>query len=74
MCEHPKGLTEKYSPHTAHTNNLVPFVYLGNSKDSVNDGELKDVAPTMLQLLGIDCPPSMTGKPLLSPTDSVKKI
>ncbi|MDJ1431235.1 2,3-bisphosphoglycerate-independent phosphoglycerate mutase [Halostagnicola sp. A-GB9-2] len=57
-------------PHTAHTYNLVPFVYVG--PDGSDDGRtvreggtLADIAPTMLELIGIDQPPEMTGANLL---------
>jgi len=53
-------------PHTAHTSNLVPFVYLGRHADMAPTGTLSDVAPTMLALMGIPRPTEMTGKPLVS--------
>jgi 2,3-bisphosphoglycerate-independent phosphoglycerate mutase len=60
------------SPHTAHTTNPVPFVYCSPDGDDggrqANSGELADIAPTILALLGVDCPPTMTGRPLLSPS------
>ena len=54
--------------HTAHTNNLVPLVYLGNSQLSANQrkGSLSDVAPTLLNLMDIEIPKEMTGRPLFS--------
>jgi 2,3-bisphosphoglycerate-independent phosphoglycerate mutase len=52
------------SPHTAHTTNPVPVV-LTVSGDSLCDGELADVAPTVLALLGIEAPSVMTGKNLV---------
>jgi 2,3-bisphosphoglycerate-independent phosphoglycerate mutase len=52
-------------PHTAHTSNLVPFVYLGRTADIATTGTLSDVAPTMLALLGLPQPAEMTGKPLV---------
>jgi 2,3-bisphosphoglycerate-independent phosphoglycerate mutase len=51
------------SPHTAHTTNLVPIVV--TSPGEVSDGELSDVAPTLLALAGTDPPVSMTGKKLV---------
>jgi 2,3-bisphosphoglycerate-independent phosphoglycerate mutase len=54
-------------PHTAHTTNLVPFLYVGRKakwKDVPHPG-LKDVAPTLLYVLGLSPPPEMTGKNLL---------
>ncbi|GAB7018518.1 2,3-bisphosphoglycerate-independent phosphoglycerate mutase [Halostagnicola bangensis] len=57
-------------PHTAHTYNLVPFLYVG--PDGSDDGRtvreggtLADIAPTMLELIGINQPPEMTGANLL---------
>ncbi len=54
-------------PHTAHTTNLVPFIYIGRPAqwDSVTTPSLDDVAPTLLYLLGLTSPPEMTGKNLL---------
>ena len=52
------------NPHTAHTTNLVPVVI--TKKDiKVNTGALCDVAPTMLDLLGVKQPKEMTGKSLI---------
>lgn len=53
-------------PHTAHTLNLVPTI-LVNAPEGVtlDNGRLADVAPTLLQLLGVPQPAEMTGKPLL---------
>ena len=62
------------SPHTAHTTNPVPLVYCSPMGDdggrTARDGELADVAPTVLALLGVDRPPEMTGRSLLSPATS----
>jgi 2,3-bisphosphoglycerate-independent phosphoglycerate mutase len=52
------------SPHTAHTTNPVPFLVTANGTE-VRDGELSDLAPTILALLGIPQPPEMTGQSLL---------
>jgi 2,3-bisphosphoglycerate-independent phosphoglycerate mutase len=51
------------SPHTAHTTNSVPIIV--TAPGEVSDGELSDVAPTLLELAGIDPPASMTGKKLV---------
>jgi 2,3-bisphosphoglycerate-independent phosphoglycerate mutase len=58
------------NPHTAHTLNPVPFVYLDaegtdGGRTARTDGTLADVAPTMLSLLGIEKPDAMTGESLL---------
>ncbi len=59
--------THTQQPHTAHTQQLVPFVYVGrNAMISKPNGLLSDVAPTMLYLLGISKPQEMTGQSLLS--------
>lgn len=55
------------SPNTAHTTNLVHFIYVANDADRFRcrDGILADVAPTLLFLLGLPQPEEMTGKNLL---------
>lgn len=52
------------SPFTAHTTNQVPFVIVG-AKVCLKDGRLADIAPTMLDLMGINPPEEMTGKSLI---------
>ncbi|MBI1175542.1 MAG: 2,3-bisphosphoglycerate-independent phosphoglycerate mutase [Sideroxydans sp.] len=52
-------------PHTAHTLNPVPFLYIGRKARMVEDGTLCDVAPTLLAMMGLPQPPEMTGKPLI---------
>lgn len=52
--------------HTAHTSELVPFIYVGRAADTREDGTLSDVAPTMLHLMGMEQPPEMTGKPIVT--------
>jgi 2,3-bisphosphoglycerate-independent phosphoglycerate mutase len=55
------------SPHTAHTTNRVPLILTGEG--SLRDGgELADIAPTVLALLGLDPPEQMSGKDLLNPS------
>ena len=56
------------SPNTAHTTNLVHFVYVGAdaAEYRVEDGILADVAPTLLFLLGLPQPREMTGRNLLA--------
>ena len=55
------------SPNTAHTTNLVHFIYVAKetSDFQLEDGILADVAPTLLQLLGLKKPSEMTGHSLL---------
>jgi 2,3-bisphosphoglycerate-independent phosphoglycerate mutase len=57
-------LQEDGSPHTAHTTNPVPVI-LTASGARLRDGELSDVAPTVLALLGADASIQMTGKNLV---------
>jgi 2,3-bisphosphoglycerate-independent phosphoglycerate mutase len=53
-------------PHTAHTSNLVPFVYVGRRANFNNvDGALTDVSPTLLHVMGLQQPSEMTGHNLL---------
>ena len=52
------------SPMTAHTTNLVPFILVGaNAK--LHPGRLADIAPTILDILGLACPEEMDGKSLI---------
>ena len=51
--------------HTAHTTNPVPLVYTGTAGRLRDGGSLRDIAPTMLCLLGIEQPSQMTGHSLL---------
>jgi len=57
------------SPNTAHTSNLVHFVYVANdaARFRCEDGILADIAPTLLFLLGLPQPKAMTGHNLLVP-------
>jgi 2,3-bisphosphoglycerate-independent phosphoglycerate mutase len=59
MLLQPDGV----SPHTAHTTNPVPIIV--TAPGEVSDGELSDIAPTLLELAGIDPPEPMTGKKLV---------
>ncbi len=53
-------------PHTAHTTNPVPLVYFGQAAEIRDTGSLRDIAPTILALLGLEIPDEMTGSPLLT--------
>jgi len=55
------------SPFTAHTTNPVPLILTAPDERLREGGELKDLAPTALQLLGLDKPDEMTGNSLASP-------
>ena len=57
---------ENHQPHTAHTCEFVPFVYVGTRKAVIRSGGvLSDVAPTLLNLMDVPIPPEMTGKNLV---------
>lgn len=57
---------EDGSPHTAHTTNPVPIIYVSNDpQGKIQPGKLGDIAPTLLKLMGIDLPTEMTGKILI---------
>ena len=58
---------EAGSPHTAHSCNPVPAYLVGVDGVSLSDGGLADIAPTLLDLLGIEPPADMTGRSLLEP-------
>lgn len=58
-CE--KMLTEDNKPFTAHTTNLVPFIVTKKDVKLRESGNLGDIAPTMLKLLGLEQPKEMTG-------------
>jgi 2,3-bisphosphoglycerate-independent phosphoglycerate mutase len=54
-------------PHTAHTNELVPMIYVGrNAQVAKTNGVLADIAPTMLYLMEVEKPQEMTGKSIFS--------
>ena len=52
-------------PLTSHTTNPVRFIMVSNENFIAHDGGLKDIAPTILKLLGIKKPKEMTGEPLI---------
>jgi len=54
-------------PHTQHTTELVPLIYLGNGPHQLDPegGILADIAPTILSMMGLDIPAAMTGRSLL---------
>ncbi|HHY70220.1 MAG TPA: 2,3-bisphosphoglycerate-independent phosphoglycerate mutase [Thermoanaerobacterales bacterium] len=60
MIDHVTG-----EPYTAHTCNPVPLILLSNKYYKLRPGKLADIAPTMLQLLGIEKPKEMTGESLI---------
>jgi 2,3-bisphosphoglycerate-independent phosphoglycerate mutase len=54
------------SPNTAHTTNPVPIILVDKEQIKIHDGVLGDLAPTILELMGIEKPDVMTGKSLLN--------
>lgn len=71
-----KVLDKNGEVFTAHTTNPVPFIYIDNSfdrnkiKTTVKNGELADIAPTILNIMKIKKPDAMTGKTLIkNPSD-----
>jgi 2,3-bisphosphoglycerate-independent phosphoglycerate mutase len=71
MCD------EQGNPWTAHTTNQVPFILVEGEKVKIpgygtevplrTDGKLADIAPTILQILGLPQPPEMTGVSMIEP-------
>lgn len=63
-------------PHTAHTIDPVPLVYYRGEAGTLDPkgGSLADVAPTMLDILGIEIPPEMTGRSLLLRTEQAVDV
>ena len=52
-------------PHTAHTTNKVPLILVGIDNVTLREGKLSDLAPTMLQIMGIEKPEEMTGESII---------
>jgi len=63
-CELMKD-PETGGPHTAHTTNPVPVLVVGGTARGVRDGSLADLAPTILDLMGIAVPREMSGHSIL---------
>jgi 2,3-bisphosphoglycerate-independent phosphoglycerate mutase len=58
---------ENGQPHTAHTTNPVPLIYVGNRPARLGEGgSLCDIAPTLLTIMGLPQPREMTGRSLIS--------
>jgi 2,3-bisphosphoglycerate-independent phosphoglycerate mutase len=53
------------SPNTAHTTNPVPIIIIDDDVHKINDGILADIAPTILNIMGIEQPKLMTGNILI---------
>jgi 2,3-bisphosphoglycerate-independent phosphoglycerate mutase len=56
------------SPHTAHTTNPVPLIVTAAGIGLRSGGEIADLTPTALELLGLEQPPEMTGRSLVNHT------
>ncbi len=57
---------ETGGPHTSHTLNPVPCILVGGPAGAaLADGRLADLAPSLLELMGLDQPPEMTGRSLI---------
>ncbi len=54
-----------HQPHTQHTTNPVPLLYIGRPAQLADTGALSDLAPTLLHMMGLPQPPEMTGRPLM---------
>jgi len=60
-------------PHTAHTINPVPLIYVGRpGKFQMDYGALSDIAPTMLSLMSMDVPTEMNGRQLIMLDSDIK--
>lgn len=55
-------------PHTAHTTNPVPLILVGKDGVKLKEGKLADLAPTMLEVMGLEKPKEMTGESLIQKT------
>jgi 2,3-bisphosphoglycerate-independent phosphoglycerate mutase len=59
-------LDEEGNVQTAHSTNVVPMIMIGTEgRDLVAEGKLADIAPTLLELLGLEKPESMSGTSML---------
>jgi 2,3-bisphosphoglycerate-independent phosphoglycerate mutase len=65
-CEQMRDY-ENDQPHTQHTTEPVPLIYLGQGNRDLDPdgGILADIAPTILAMMGLDAPAAMSGRSLL---------
>ena len=54
------------SANTSHTVNPVPIIIVNSNSNKINNGILADIAPTVLNIMGIQKPDEMTGKSLIN--------
>ena len=66
-------LTDDGSPWTAHTTNPVPFIVTDKKYALRSGGKLCDIAPTLLEIMGIEKPSDMTGESLIVKTENSYK-
>jgi 2,3-bisphosphoglycerate-independent phosphoglycerate mutase len=60
------AINEDGTPNTAHTTNPVPCIFISKGVKEVKNGRLADIAPTILELMGVKQPEEMTGNILVS--------
>jgi len=60
---------ENNQPHTQHTTNKVPLIYIGRNATLASDGALSDITPTLLAMMGLNQPAEMTGKNIIKFTN-----
>lgn len=68
LADHGNAEDKSEATMTSHTTNLVPFIVVDNQLKDVKileNGGLSDIAPTILELLGLSVPEEMTGRNLL---------
>ena len=63
-CE--KMINSDGSENTSHTVNPVPIIIVNSNTHNINNGILADVAPTILDIMGIERPDEMSGKSLIN--------
>jgi 2,3-bisphosphoglycerate-independent phosphoglycerate mutase len=54
-----------HQPHTQHTLDKVPFLYVGRKAHIKDGGALRDIAPSLLAMMGLPQPAEMTGRSLI---------
>jgi 2,3-bisphosphoglycerate-independent phosphoglycerate mutase len=59
------AINDDMSPHTAHTTNPVPIIFISEQNSKLKNGKLADIAPTILNRLNIAIPNEMDGENLI---------